>query len=252
MNVIEDRSWREQVAPCLRAGGLQGEFQASSACKVCPDDAGILYTDNLRDAFMIHVPGIRLVHIRQDAPQLCNSIAAVNDLAFFQNLETYLHDYAVAGEAYTGLWPLAHVPAAREVGRYHVEMSAFFQTLVDSPSIQTGIRNIFNGAASTFVANRWHADNKAIVMTTSVEGGGTEYLVGQLSVSETENLIRSREQQLPAQSRTVVAAPGDILVMKGYRAEARAGDTIHEKAARAILHRSFPTQGRRTVLLYGF
>lgn len=252
MNVIEDGSWGKQVEPHLRTGGLPGEFLASSACKACPNDAGILYTGNLQDAFMIHVPGIRLVHIRQDAPQVSRSIAAVNDLAFFQNLDSYLHDYAVAGEAYTGLWPLAHTSVAREVGRYHVEMSAFFQTLVGSPSFETGIRNIFNGAASTFVANRWHVDNKAIVMSTALEGGGTEYLVGQISVSDAKDLIHSREQQLPAQFRTVVAAPGDILVMKGQKAEARASDTTHEKAARAIFHRSFPTEGRRTVLLYGF
>lgn len=252
MNTIENGCWSARLDSRFREDGRLKTPEKSASCAACPDDSGILYTDDPLDAFMIHAPGIRLVHIRQDVPEVSTRIAAVNDLAFFQNLDSYLHDYAVAGEAYAALWPQAHLPVIREIGQYHVKLAAFFQALVGSPSFESGIRNVFNGAASTFVANRWHTDNKKIVMTTAIEGGGTEYLAGPIDASGAQALIRSPEQQPPAHTRAVVAAPGDILVMKGQKAETRAGDTTHEKAARAIFHRSFPTAGRRTVLLYGF
>ena len=232
MNAIEEGCWN------YRFNDWTGRTLAPSHI-VCPDDPGIVTSDNFADAYLIFEPEIRLVHLRQQAPEASRQLAAVDDPDFYKNMSGYLK-----GSRSPETLPQKHKSVWDSVAGYHHRMMEFSRELLGA-GVQCGLRSSFNGVSNTPTGNRWHTDPEAVVISSSIEGSGTEYLVGPVSAEEARDLRTAFSQQIPSGKKAIAAAPGDILIMKG-----RGGASGDEASTKAIFHRSFPAS-RRTVLLYG-
>lgn len=238
MNIIEQGQWSFHFNNwCSRENRV--------TYTVCPNDPGIIYSNNFSDAHLIHEDGIKLVHLRQSSPAVADMIGAVDDPDFFRNLPAYLNSKDAAAQALQ----LSTRPSAQQdilvaIRDYHQKMMEFAKDVIGK-AISAGVRNCFNGCANTPTGGRWHTDPEDIVISTAIEGAGTEYLIGPIGQAEAETLRKTFAQALPAHITRGVAQTGDILVMKGKNGGGNAA-----AASRAIFHRSAPA-ARRSVLLYG-